>query len=321
MDTLRHLAEKYFDGTISESEEVRLHHSLSVGEVSEHEFRQWEREWSAGGSTSGIALRGWHLFQEKVLAAPVAEISPALVMKRWHVAAAAAVVLVLIGLATVTGIRLGRPAEHFYSCQAPVGSQSQVVLPDGSKVWLNSGSEIRYSTLFNDGNRNVELLGEAYFEVAKHDGALFTVRTCGYDVVVKGTKFNVSAYTDDRTVTTLLMEGSVELRRDEVRMEMIPGETVILDRHTGRMSKFRDTQARVAWVAGEVTYDNIRLGDLARVLSRRYARNVVVKSESLAAQQFSVSLLNKEEISDVLKAINKITPIRVRHEGTTIYIE
>lgn len=321
MQSIKHLAELYFAGTISNEQEEQLLQFLSQGESSLALFRQWEKEWAANLDTDMSQVEGWDSLQQKLHGASYKAAPRVFVLRKWYIAAAAAVVLVLLGLATQLGMQLGTPEEHYYTCTAPEGSQSQIELPDGSKVWLNSGSELRYSTIFNTKNRKVELKGEGYFEVTKHDGALFTVKTNGYDVVVRGTKFNVSAYSDDATVTTTLIEGKVELNRGEDKVAMLPGETVVLDKQTGEMKKTPTQHNITTWIAGEVTYDNIQLEELVKILSRRFGKAVVVKSASLAQQRFTISLRNKEDINDVLDALSKIMPVKITKSGGVIYLE
>ena len=130
--------------------------------------------------------------------------------------------------------------EDYFVFEAPYGEKSKMTLADGTVVWLNAGSILKYSDKFNERNRKVILSGEAYFEVTKKEKAEFTVQTCGYDVVVKGTKFDVSAYPEDSVVTTALIEGVVEIHRGEQRMEMIPGEFVKLDMATGKITRTRN---------------------------------------------------------------------------------
>ena len=125
-----------------------------------------------------------------------------------RLAAAAAVVLLMVMSGVLTyWLKPNQPVQQ-YALTAPMGSKTHVLLPDSSEVWLNAGSTLRYASDFNEANRNVSLEGEGYFQVKhKQDGQEFTVHTNGYDVVVKGTRFTVTAYADDPMVTTALLQG------------------------------------------------------------------------------------------------------------------
>lgn len=320
-ETMRQLAESYFEGTIQKAQEAELLTFIMSNEDHKALFDEWERAWAAEHEVDLDTQTAWTALSRKLNATDADMVAPVVPLHRWRAFAAAVAAVLLLAGSTWLGMRLSQPAESFYTCAAPVGSQSQLTLPDGSKVWLNAGSALRYSTLFNNKHRVVELHGEGYFEVTKHEGAEFTVKTNDYDVVVKGTKFNVSAYDDDQLVTTSLMEGRVEVGHQDSRLVMRPGETVTYNRQSGRLEKHRSTRETRAWVSGGVDYDGIMLDDLARVLSRRYGVSVHVVSPQLGKVKFSISLRNKEDINEVLAALNRITPIRVTRKGKDIYLE
>ena len=207
------------------------------------------------------------------------------------------------------------------SVEAPLGSRTKLYLPDGTLVWLNAGSVLKYSDKFNERNRKVILSGEAYFEVTKKEKAKFTVQTCGYDVVVKGTKFDVSAYPEDSVVTTALMEGIVEIHRGEQRIEMVPGEFVKLDMATGKITRTRnDVKQWKAWSENRIEFEDITLKELVAKLSRQYDVNISLESEQVGAKRFRISLRNRETIGEVMAALQEIIPITVERRGKDIYI-
>ena len=207
------------------------------------------------------------------------------------------------------------------SVEAPLGSRTKLYLPDGTLVWLNAGSVLKYSDKFNERNRKVILSGEAYFEVTKKEKAKFTVQTCGYDVVVKGTKFDVSAYPEDSVVTTALMEGIVEIHRGEQRIEMAPGEFVKLDMATGKITRTRnDVKQWKAWSENRIEFEDITLKELVAKLSRQYDVNISLESEQVGAKRFRISLRNRETIGEVMAALQEIIPITVERRGKDIYI-
>ena len=196
-----------------------------------------------------------------------------------------------------------------------------MTLADGTVVWLNAGSVLKYSDKFNERNRKVILSGEAYFEVTKKEKAKFTVQTCGYDVVVKGTKFDVSAYPEDSVVTTALMEGIVEIHRGEQRIEMTPGEFVKLDMATGKITRTRnDVKQWKAWSENRIEFEDITLKELVAKLSRQYDVNISLESEQVGAKRFRISLRNRETIGEVMAALQEIIPITVERRGKDIYI-
>ena len=160
-----------------------------------------------------------------------------------------------------------------------------------------------------------------YFEVTKQNGKQFTVKTHEYDVVVKGTKFNVSAYSDDSYITTTLLEGAVELNYKEDQIRMSPGESISLDLVT-RQLKGKKVNARqaMAWAEDRIEYDDITLGEMVKKLSRQYDVHIQLESEKLGDMKFRVSLRNKETIVDVMDALKEIIPIKVEYKEKDIYI-
>ena len=237
---------------------------------------------------------------------------------------AAVAVIVLLTAAGTLGIRSMvslSSAEDFFVFEAPYGEKSKMTLADGTVVWLNAGSVLKYSDKFNERNRKVILHGEAYFEVTRKEKAEFTVQTCGYDVVVKGTKFDVSAYPEDSVVTTALLEGSVEIYRGEQRIEMKPGEMVKLDMVTGKFTRTRnDVKQWKAWSENRIEFEDITLKELVTKLSRQYDVNIRLESEQVGAKRFRISLRNRETIGEVMTALQEIIPITVERRGKDIYI-
>lgn len=206
-------------------------------------------------------------------------------------------------------------------CETPYGEKSKVVLSDETVVWLNAGSTLKYSNKFNTANRKVELNGEGYFEVTKKEGATFIVQTHGYDVVVKGTKFDVSAYADDPFISTTLLEGSVELNYKGTPVMMSPGESIRLNVETGKFVRIQvNTSQSKAWAENRIEFDHITLKELVTKLSRQYDVNIRLESESIGDKTFRISLRNRETIGEVMTALQEIIPITIERIDKDIYI-
>ena len=195
-----------------------------------------------------------------------------------------------------------------------------MALPDSSVVWLNAGSSLRYSNRFNEHNRRVELQGEGYFQVSKDARHEFVVKTDVGEVTVKGTRFDVSAYREDRVATVSLMQGRVEFSGKNETVAMRPGERVTVDRLTGELKKTTFVNDSRAWIDNNTDFDAITLGELAKVLSRQYNVNIHVGSSKLAMTRFSISLRNKETIGAVIDALQRISQMTVQRRGKDIYL-
>ncbi|WP_298709471.1 FecR family protein [Chitinophaga sp.] len=168
-------------------------------------------------------------------------------------------------------------AAGFNTLTVPRGGQFQIVLPDGSRVWLNSTSKLRFPTAFNDNRRVVELEGQGYFEVSKNALKPFIVQTKAANVEVLGTGFDVMAYPDERTMNTTLVEGAVKVK--DVRLK--PGQQARLEHATGTITVApADVQQVIAWKTGFFEFDNADIDDILRQAARWYDVEVVYRGKT-----------------------------------------
>ncbi|WP_177230269.1 FecR domain-containing protein [Chitinophaga sp. CF118] len=153
----------------------------------------------------------------------------------------------------------------------PRGGQFNIVLPDGSHVWLNAASSLKYPTAFNGAQRMVEMQGQGYFEVAKNTKQPFFVKVNNMEVQVLGTSFDVMAYTDEKSVNTTLLEGAIKVQHGNNQQRLQPGQQAVLDPATGAITVRRpDVDQVIAWKTGFFEFDNAPLADIMRQLSRWY---------------------------------------------------
>lgn len=318
------LAVRYFEGRVSGSEESCLYDYVKADKENYMQFKTWEREWLRSTKTDEAIEDEWKELQNRMrirgLTQRIVTNSRRMIWRK----VAAAIVIIVVSVGATVGIWTStqnlRPEEYF-TFVSPCGQRSKVVLSDGTVVWLNAGSTLQYSNRFNDSNRRVELKGEGYFEVTKKEGKLFTVATSGYDVVVKGTKFNVSAYPDESNITTTLIVGRVELQHQGKVIPMSPGETLSMNRSSGEFHrKVVNAEHAKLWSDGQLVFDHITLNELATKLSRQYNVDIKIQSPSLGDKAFRISILNKETIGEVMAALQKLQPFKVERKGRNIYI-
>ncbi|WP_276090532.1 FecR domain-containing protein [Pedobacter sp. JY14-1] len=200
------------------------------------------------------------------------------------------------------------------------GQQYRVVLPDGSKVWLNSASSITYPTSFSGmQNRAVKLIGEAYFEVAKDRSRPFIVKTSKQEVEVLGTHFNVNSYNDENAVRTTLLEGSVKVTNEKGQSILKPGHQAAVSGGAPVISKVNASES-VAWKNGDFIFDNERFDSILRQLSRWY--NVDIKGAGMDKDiRFSGTISRSKPISTVLRALELTGQVRFQLEGHTLTVE
>lgn len=220
-------------------------------------------------------------------------------------------------LALLFGVpRQERPSltSQVESFTVPMGSRSGLVLADGTKVNLNSGSSLVLDEQFSPENRIVKLTGEGYFEVSADNRHPFTVKTDKFDVTVTGTKFNISAYADDRNLSAALLEGRIRLTFDDQQDFVLePGQKLRIDRLTLNTAlEAADRVSETAWVNSEFVFREIPFPDLIRRLERWYDVRLVYPREAFDSMVYSGRFKNQETIWQVLDALKLTTPIDYR---------
>ena len=197
--------------------------------------------------------------------------------------------------------------QQYNTIETPRGGQYQVNLPDGTSVWLNSVSSIRFPTRFSKTERNVEITGEVYFEVAKNKLAPFTVKTGNQKIVVLGTHFNVNAYTDEAEIKTTLLEGSVLVTQGQnQKVRLNPGQQSVASHSpTGNLLvKEADIQAAVAWKNGYFHFNQSSLPELMRQFARWYQVDVEYKG-AVKNYEFVGKIGRDKSLSKVLNILKE----------------
>ena len=207
---------------------------------------------------------------------------------------AAAMFLPLAGLAAyllADRYAAEQSVAEFVELRTAAGMVSTVTLPDGTEVWLNSDSYLKYPTRFV-GDREVELVGEAYFKVAKDGRTRFGVAARDMRIEVTGTEFDVDAYDDaERSIKTTLVEGSIELHYDDKNahrrvLKMKPEQCAVLEGGTVTVSTV-DVESVVSWRDGRIVLDRTPLADALRMIENRFNVRFDVKNRSLYAHKFT----------------------------------
>lgn len=207
----------------------------------------------------------------------------------------------------------------WFETQVPRGEKSQLILPDGSKVWVNSESSISYPSNFMDGNREIKLKGEAYFEVAKNQGRPFTVETNDYNIKVLGTKFNVMAYSNFGRTETSLLEGKIEIQRGEQSIPVVPGQTFTYSENKFSIQESKVNQT-ARWKDDIFDFDRVTLKELMIRLERWYDVEIDFKNPELNRIVYSGVFKNEETIWQVLETFQLTLPIRYERVGFRKFI-
>jgi len=204
----------------------------------------------------------------------------------------------------------------------PRGGEYQLTLPDGSKVWLNSASSIRFPTTFSKTERKVEITGEAYFEVAKDTNRPFYVVSAHQTIEVLGTHFNVNAYDDEYETRTTLLEGSVKISQQSVSRLLVPGQQSLVGdggSKPGINIVPADLESAVAWKNGYFKFDRESIQSIMRQVSRWYDVDVEFRG-TIPQDEFVGKIKRNSNISGVLKIL-ELSDIKCRVEGRKIIID
>jgi ferric-dicitrate binding protein FerR (iron transport regulator) len=224
----------------------------------------------------------------------------------------------------------GPAAPEYNTLQTPAGGQYRVILSDGTKVWLNAQSSIRFPTAFSGDTRKVDLQGEAYFEVAKDKARPFVVTTYLSQVKVLGTSFNVNAYADEPGMTTTLLEGSVQLIRKGVApangLVMRPGQQAkdsYDGSHDGASNNFTlvpdaDVNEALAWKNGLFSFDDAGIHTVMRQIARWYGVKVMYEGQPTTAL-FGGEIGHDLSLAQVLEGLSK-SKVHFRLEGKDLTV-
>lgn len=200
------------------------------------------------------------------------------------------------------------------------GDRSTVCLPDGTQVRLNGSSTLTYPANFNATNRSVELSGAAYFDVSPDEKHRFEVKVGNCSVVVKGTKFDVTAYPDDSLITTTLLEGAVGFTAPRGETSLRPGESLTYDRFAETTAITHvNTAQYLAWIEGRIEFIDVTIVQLCESLSSLYGVEITLDDRLRADGTFiTIRLSNQESLDSVLKALDLIVPVSVHRQGPSV---
>ena len=202
----------------------------------------------------------------------------------------------------------------------PRGGEYQIVLADGTQVWLNSATKLIFPQNFTGKERRVMLSGEAFFEVARDESKPFIVETSRMDVKVLGTRFNVNAYTDNEMVSTTLVDGSVEVASGTQKpITLVPGEQAYGE--AGELEK-REVNIRLytSWIDGRFMFNNVELEEIAKQISRWYDVEVFFTNENVKRTRFTGGMVKFKPLDDLIRMIESTSPVRFSVKGKTIVI-
>ncbi len=203
------------------------------------------------------------------------------------------------------------------------GERTKIILPDGTKVWVNACSSLSYNGNYGNKYRIVHLDGEAFFEVKKDANKPFIVNSMGFNIKAHGTSFDVSAYKEDKKVSAVLVEGSISFRQnnDDNQQLIKPGQKIAYSQkeNTIRVDNV-DTDNYTAWRTGEYRFEQLTFEEVAKRMERIYNINFVFKNSEAKKIPFTGTFFSYESLDKILMVININTAIRFVKNKDTVLI-
>lgn len=330
MDEL--LLNKFLNGQLNEDERLELIKLINADPENEALLFQLKDLYNAGkwetlkneADTSNEWIRLENKLRSNRLKQTKIYSKDKIIFRNWMKYAAIFLVSILASILIQHLIQLKSNNELTFQTCTGIGEKSQVLLPDGTKVWLNNSSSLEYSNFQGSTIRKVKLHGEAYFEVSKDKSKPFMVFTKdSVYVKVLGTKFNLSAYSDDEDVRTVLVEGSVNIVNQKTgsSAKLLPGRMAIGEKSGNIDVQPADIAISTSWRKGEIRFSNMRFEELAKQLERNYKVNFIFKNEKLKSKKFSGVFQYDKPIELILKIISLNTRFKYEIKNGIIIIK
>ena len=305
---------KYLKGKSSAEEQTEL---LNWIRKDRHlnEFQQIKEEWKAEVVKEAVPTEfagNWQSIQNQMMDQLQNDIQRK--QRTLNFFRYAAILIVAIGLPALFYISTQNKSQApltYTTVSADYGQISKVLLPDSSVVWVNSGSTIKYNNHFSSSNRDIELVGEAFFKVKHNAEVPLVVSSSGLRVKVLGTEFSVSDYPEESNIQVVLEKGKVELTSatdNRFRQEMKPGELASFDKTMKKVSVGNvNTNLYTSWKDGIINIYNLPLSELVIKLEKRYNQKFEV-DDAIKNMPYTFTIKN-EDLSSVLRLMEKITPV------------
>ncbi len=235
----------------------------------------------------------------------------------WSFSKYAALIIVAFLLGTLITSQYNKRSElvRFAEVSVPLGQMSEMTLYDGTKVWLNSGTTIRYSSKFGKDNRKISLEGEAFFEVTK-DEIPFKVELKNVEVEVLGTRFNVVSYIDEDFSQITLIKGKVNINDQSNRKiaELKPSEQIYIDDNTNKATISKvETNFYTSWIEGKIVFDHQPLSEISRKLERWYNVDIQFEESSIGDLCFSGTILKHKPFNQIVTAFGLLLPVDINY--------
>lgn len=317
---------KYLTGQCSEEEVVEVNAWMKESEENARQLFRMEEIYHLG-KFNQYADRQQMARAEKQLYKKLDEEkrkqNKILRMHRWMKYAAMIAVILVIGGGSGYWLYQNGNNQHMMVAVANEGIVKEIILPDGTKVWLNNLATLKYPREFSEKARNVYLDGEAYFEVTKNRHKPFTVQSDAMRVRVLGTTFNFKCDKNYRIAEVTLIEGEIEVKgnKEEGQIILAPGQRAELNKNNGRLTvKQVDAKMDAVWHDNLIPFQKADIFTISKALERFYDIKIILSPDMRADKTYSGVLKKKSTIESVLKSLQNSISIDYKIVGNNIFI-
>jgi ferric-dicitrate binding protein FerR (iron transport regulator) len=289
---------------------------ISENEIPDDMLRnQWELEHIPNGIDPDIDFdKLWGRLEQKIKAGK--EKKQLRLGKTWQFGLRYAAIIFIVVISFLAGSRISWSPEDssdLITINNPRGRISELRLPDNSKVWINAGSIIQYKKSFTEGDRELWLSGEAYFQVLADKTKPFIVKTANLNVIASGTEFFINAYPDQENIYAGLVQGEITIEAentgDENRMLLTENQRITYSPSSRSLVRIQETEPdHFSWKAGRLVLDDLSLEEIAFRLENWYDKTIEIDKSIRNQYRFTLTV-SDEPLSDILSLLEKAAPI------------
>jgi len=328
-DSINNLLKQYLDNTITKNDLEQLMHYISRASADEGLHQLMKAQWELEENDHSFDDLQNELLYQKITADPrfgnIETTTPKPVFPFRRFISIAAGLLLFLGIGFIAYRYLQTPSPQpgivYEEKTVPFGQKIQMQLADGTIVWINSGSKLKFPTKFTGAKRELYLEGEAYFDVAHDASRPFIIHTGKVATQVLGTAFDIKAYG--------LSEFDVTVTRGKVSVGLIDQQLGVLTSEQGlsynsisKLSKrYPVTLAKLRWMYGDLIFDNMKMADAAETLERWYDVKITLTDPQIRSRRFSASFLKHEHIGQVLNVLSEIAHFSYKQQGKSFTIQ
>lgn len=318
---------KYLTGQCSEEELVEVNTWMKESEENARQLFRMEEIYHLGKfdqyANEQRILRAERRLNKKLDEEKRKQRKTVLNMQHWMKYAAMIAVILVIGGGLGYWLYQNGNDQQMMVAVANEGIVKEIILPDGTKVWLNNSATLKYPREFSEKERNVYLDGEAYFEVTKNRHKPFTVQSDAMRVRVLGTTFNFKCDRHCRIAEATLIEGEIEVKgnKEEGQIILAPGQRAELNKNNGRLTvKQVNAKLDAVWHDNLIPFQKADIFTISKALERFYDVKIILSPDMKADKTYSGVLKKKSTIESVLKSLQNSIPIDYKIVGNNIFI-